>query len=34
MGGLNYVVMEKLDHLIIFDEFENRIEVIDIVYGG
>ncbi len=33
-GGLKYVVMGKSDYLIIFDEFEDRIEVIDIVYGG
>lgn len=33
-GGLKYVVMYKSDYLIIFDEFEDRIEVIDIVYGG
>jgi len=26
--------MDKSDYLIIFDEFEDRIEVIDIVYGG
>ncbi len=34
MAGLKYVVMDKSDYLIIFDEFEDRIEVIDIVYGG
>jgi len=33
-GGLKYAVMEKSDYLIIFDEFDDRIEVIDIVYGG
>lgn len=33
-GGLKYVVMDKSGYLIIFDEFEDRIEVIDIVYGG
>ena len=33
-GGLKYVVMEKSGYLIIFDEFDDRIEVIDIVYGG
>jgi len=26
--------MDKSGYLIIFDEFEDRIEVIDIVYGG
>ncbi|MEM7042599.1 MAG: hypothetical protein AAF543_07290 [Pseudomonadota bacterium] len=33
-GGLKYVVMDKSGYLIIFDEFEDRIEVIDIVNGG
>lgn len=33
-GGLKYVVMDKSDYLIIFDEFDDHIEVIDIVYGG
>ena len=33
-GGLKYVAMDKSGYLIIFDEFEDRIEVIDIVYGG
>lgn len=34
IDGLKYAVMEKSGYLIIFDEFEDRIEVIDIVYGG
>ncbi len=33
-GGLKYVIMDKSGYLIIFDEFDDRIEVIDIVYGG
>ena len=33
-GGLKYVVMDKSGYLIVFDEFDDHIEVIDIVYGG
>ncbi len=32
-GGLKCVTMDKSGYLIIFDDFEGRIEVIDIVYG-
>ena len=32
--GLKYVVIEKSSYLIIFDEFDDHIEVINIVYGG
>jgi len=33
-GGLQYVVERRTSYLIIFDEFDDRIDVIDIVYGG
>lgn len=33
-AGLQYVVERRTSYLIIFDAFDDRIEVIDIVYGG
>ena len=32
--GLQYVVEHRTSYLIIFDAFDDRIEIIDIVYGG